>query len=65
MRLRECVVGEEGVVGINRINKAGTRRWGNQMAGKCFDNGGNVLWDLTKPSFSLVRQGINMQGCKV
>lgn len=52
MRLRACVLGEEGVVGINRINKAGTQRWGNQMAGKCVGNGGNVLWDLTKSGFA-------------
>lgn len=45
MRLHAGVLGEEGVVGINRINKTGTQRWGNQMAGKCFDKGGNVLWD--------------------
>ena len=55
------MLGEEGVVGINRINKAGTRRWGNQMAGNRFDNGGNLLCGLTKPGFSLVRQGINTQ----
>lgn len=43
--------GEEGVVGINRINKAGTRGWRNQMVGKCFGNGGDALWDLSKLSF--------------
>lgn len=44
-----CALGEEGVAGINRINRAGTRRGGNQMAGKCFENGEDVLWDLTDP----------------
>lgn len=53
-----CVVGEEGVVGINRINKARTRGWGNQMAGKRFGSGGN----RSKAGFALGRQGINEQG---
>lgn len=54
-----CALGEEGVAGINRINRAGTRRGGNQMAGKCFENGGDVLWDLTDPCLLIQGRGLS------
>lgn len=63
MRLRACVLGEEGVVGINRINKAGTRRWGNQMAGKCL-----VLVGMcceVEANQVLLWKGEGMLGCEV